>query len=103
MRLRTKLAPMTDDKFPRSLIRQIESHELPLLSLGAIRALRDYLDRVEAERTLEARALGATASDIASALRITRQAVHNRLRALGQRDDTIVIPELEHDEPEPDR
>jgi Homeodomain-like domain-containing protein len=84
-------------KFPRRLIRHLETPDLPLEALESIRRLRRYLDELEAACILKARQLGATPSDIGEALGITRQAVYNRLRTLEQRaqtDPEFVIPDL---------
>ena len=70
-------------KFPRRLIRHLETPDLPLEALASIRRL------------------GATPSDIGEALGITRQAVYNRLHALEQRAETdpeFVIPDLDTEE-----
>ena len=88
-------------KFPRRLIRHLETPDLPLEALQSIRRLRRYLDELEAACILKARQLGATPSDIGEALGITRQAVYNRLRTLEQRAETdpdFAIPDLETDE-----
>ena len=93
---------MQSERFPRPLIRKLESTELPLQALDAIRQLREYVDDLEATCILKARELGASPSDAAEALGITRQAVHYKLRALDRRlaaGETIVIPELEAPRP----
>ena len=85
-------------KFPRRLIRKLETPDLPLEALESIRRLRRYLDELEAACIQKARQLGATPSDIGEALGITRQAVYNRLHALEQRAETdpeFVIPDLD--------
>jgi DNA-directed RNA polymerase specialized sigma24 family protein len=71
--------PMDVMKFPRRLIRHLETPELPLQTLEAIHRLRRYLDELEAACVVKARELGASPSDIGDALGITRQAVYNRL------------------------
>jgi DNA invertase Pin-like site-specific DNA recombinase len=88
-------------KFPRRLIRKLETPDLPLEALEAIRRLRRYLDELDAATILKARELGASSADIGEALGITRQAVYNRLRALEQRtptDPDFAIPDLEETE-----
>jgi len=88
-------------KFPRRLIRHLETPDLPLEALESIRRLRRYLDELEAACILKARQLGATPSDIGEALGITRQAVYNRLHTLEQRAETdpeFVIPNLDTEE-----
>jgi DNA-binding CsgD family transcriptional regulator len=96
-------SPVSSPKTPRSLIRLIESEDLPVQSLQAIHELRAYLDDREAERLLRARELGASTADIAEALGITRQGVYNKLRALAKRlvPPTVVIPELQEQALEP--
>jgi hypothetical protein len=84
-------------KFPRRLIRHLETPDLPLQTLQAIRRLRRYLEELEAACIIKARQLGASPTDIGEALGITRQAVYNRLHNLEQRaqhDPEFVIPEL---------
>jgi DNA-directed RNA polymerase specialized sigma24 family protein len=92
-------------KFPRRLIRKLETPDLPLEALESIRRLRRYLDELEAACMIRARRLGASAADIGEALGITRQAVYNRLHALEHRTQTdpdFVIPDLEETEEIPD-
>jgi Homeodomain-like domain len=84
-------------KFPRRLIRHLETPDLPLQTLQAIRRLRRYLEELEAACIIKARELGASPADIGEALGITRQAVYNRLHNLEQRaqhDPEFVIPDL---------
>jgi Homeodomain-like domain len=84
-------------KFPRRLIRHLETPDLPLQTLQAIRRLRRYLEELEAACIIKARQLGASPTDIGEALGITRQAVYNRLHNLeqrAQRDPEFVIPDL---------
>ncbi|HKI28744.1 MAG TPA: hypothetical protein VKB32_04890 [Actinomycetota bacterium] len=88
-------------KFPRRLIRHLETPDLPLEALQSIRRLRRYLDELEAACILKARQLGASSADIGEALGITRQAVYNRLHALEQRAETdpeFLIPNLDTEE-----
>ena len=95
---------MQSERFPRPLIRKLESTELPLQALYAIRQLREYVDNLEATCILKARELGVSPADVAEALGVTRQAVYYKLRALDRRQaagETIVIPELETPRPEP--
>jgi hypothetical protein len=90
-------------KFPRRLIRHLETPELPLQTLEAIHRLRRYLDELEAACILKARGLGASPTDIGEALGITRQAVYNRLHQLEQRaatDPDFEIPDLSAEETE---
>ena len=88
-------------KFPRRLIRHLETPDLPLQTLQAIRRLRRYLEELEAACIIKARELGASPSDIGEALGITRQAVYNRLHNLELRaksDPEFVIPDLSSDD-----
>ena len=93
-------------KFPRRLIRHLETPELPLQTLQAIYRLRRYLDELEAACILKARELGASPTDIGDTLGITRQAVYNRLHHLEQRaatDPEFKIPDVLSDDPEKSR
>ena len=84
-------------KFPRRLIRHLETPDLPLEALQSIRRLRRYLEELEAACIIKARELGASPADIGEALGITRQAVYNRLHNLERRaelDPEFVIPDL---------
>jgi hypothetical protein len=62
-------------KFPRRLIRHLETPELPLQTLEAIHRLRGYLEELETACVIKARELGASPTDMGEALGITRQAV----------------------------
>ena len=82
---------------------QIEASAVPLKVLEAIHELRGYLDEVEATNLCDARDAGASITDIADALGMTRQTVYNKLKQLAEEkqareDETVVIPEIE---PEP--
>jgi nitrate reductase beta subunit len=79
------------------LIRKIESEAFPVQALQAIHELRAYLDDLEATHLLKARELGASPTDIAEALGITRQAVYNKLRSIerASHEERIVIPDQE--------
>jgi DNA-directed RNA polymerase specialized sigma24 family protein len=90
-------------RFPRRLIRHLETPELPLQTVEAIHRLRRYLDELEAACMVKARELGASPTDIGDALGITRQAVYNRLHHLEQRAETdpeFAIPDLDAKETE---
>lgn len=65
----------------RALIRKVENLDLPLAALSALVQLRRDLDATETSVIAEARARGATWDEIAQALGITRQALHQRIRA----------------------
>ena len=88
---------MSGPRITRSLIRKIESEDLPVQALQAIHELRAYLDDLEAAHLLRARELGASSTDIAEALGITRQGVYNKLRSIerASHEEQIVIPDLE--------
>lgn len=97
---------MTTERFPRRLIRRVESGEkFPLVALGTLRELRGYLDEVEAEAIHRAKEMGASADDIAEALGITRQGAYYKLKQLqrseatdtkgGVEDVTVKLPETE--------
>lgn len=73
--MRKKLPDLTE---PRRLLRLATNPNLPVASLAALMELRDYLDRVEVEQVQRARAAGASPTDVAIALRITRQALAKR-------------------------
>lgn len=86
---------------PRSLIHQLESSQVPLKVLEAIRELRQTLDEMESTTLCDARDAGASITHIAEALGTTRQTVYNRLKQLAEEkqaleaDETVVIPDLE--------
>lgn len=88
---------MSARPFPSTLIRSLESRDLPLETLGAIRELRGYLDELEGSTLLAARELGVSPADIARELGVSRQAIYNKLRALQERsrEEPVVIPDLE--------
>lgn len=104
------------ERFPRQLIRALEGTSFPLRALSAVRDLRAYLERVEADALLRAREFGASPTDIAHALGVTRQGVYHKLQRLRESgvtieetepsvtetgpSVTIVVPELE---PEPEQ
>ena len=73
---------MAAQGFPRHTIRKIENMNFPLIALGAMQELCEYLDEAEAEALVKARDLGASAEDIATALGITRQGAYYKLKAL---------------------
>lgn len=74
---------MQAHRFPRNLLARLDdSTTFPLRSLQAIREAREYLDDLESRALLQARALGATAPEIAEGLGITRQGVHYKLQRL---------------------
>ena len=90
------VAAVSEQRFPRALIRLLESRDLPVQTLAAIREMRTYLDELEGSTLLRARELGASSADIARALGISRQGVYNKLHALERRSPLapIVIPDL---------
>lgn len=84
-------------KFPGRLIRRLETADVPLQTLQAIRRLRRYLEELEAACILKARELGASPEDIGEALGLTREALYTRLHNLETRtrnDPEFVIPDL---------
>lgn len=85
-------------RFPRRLIRKLESPDLPIGILVAVWELRTYLDELEEEAILNARRLGASAKDIAEAQHISRQAVYHKLRSIERRRkpaEVVAIPDVE--------
>lgn len=95
---------MTSEKVPRHLIRKAEDTVSPLRVLEGVGELRKYLDELEKQALLDARAQGVSPTDMAVALGITRQGVHHKLRQLDRRSaslrsmELLAIPEIE---PEP--
>lgn len=69
------------------VVRKALNTDLPFAALPAIAELRADLDEVEERAIATARAHGASWSDIAEALGVTRQALQQRVsrRALGKR------------------
>ena len=91
---------MPDRRFPRSLIRKVESEQrFPLTALEGIRETRAYLDQVEEDALCDARELGASISEIAEIMQMTRQSVYNKLKSIAERKkneaQAVVITELE--------
>ena len=95
---------MPDRKFPRALIRKLESEEkFPLTALEGIRETRAYLDELEDNALCDSRELGASISEIAEIMQMTRQSVYNKLKSIAERKvqqdreakEAIVVPELE--------
>jgi len=91
--------PVPDRKFPRPLIRKLESEErFPLTALEGIRETRAYLDQLEDDALCDSRELGASISEIAEIMGMTRQSVYNKLKAIAERkasESKVVIPDLE--------
>jgi hypothetical protein len=82
----------------------LEGESFPLNALAAVRDLRAYLDRVEKDALVRAREFGASPTDIAAALGITRQGVYHKLQRLApapkplkgaEPEVTITLPEFE--------
>ena len=96
---------MPDRKFPRALIRKLESEQkFPLTALEGIRETRAYLDQLEEDALCDSRELGASISEIAEIMQMTRQSVYNKLKSIAERkaeearrakEAAVVIPELE--------
>jgi hypothetical protein len=95
---------MPDRKLPRALIRKLESEQkFPLTALEGIRETRAFLDELEDDALCDSRALGASISEIAEVMQMTRQSVYNKLKSIAERKarsdrearEAVVIPELE--------
>lgn len=91
---------MPDPKFPRSLIRKLESEQRsPLTALEGIRETRAYLDQLEEDALCDSREMGASISEIAEIMQMTRQSVYNKLRSIAERkkgeSEAVVLPDLE--------
>lgn len=95
---------MPDQKFPRALIRKLESEQrFPLTALEGIRETRAYLDELENDALCDSRELGASISEIAEIMQMTRQSVYNKLKSIAERKarsdrearEAVLIPELE--------
>ena len=74
------IVDMADPADARALLRRAENRELPMGALAALQALREVLEDLEYEAIVSARSKGATASEIADVLGMTRQAVYLRIR-----------------------
>ena len=70
---------MPDSAEMRILLKRATNRELPMGALAALQALRKVLDDLEYEAIVSARSKGASASEIADALGMTRQAVYLRI------------------------
>lgn len=87
---------MTDSKIPRSLTRSLESGDtFPLRALEGIRELRGHLDHIEEDALCRARELGASITEIADVMGMTRQGVYNKLKHLADRDKAEALAEAE--------
>jgi DNA-binding IclR family transcriptional regulator len=74
-----------EPKLPRRLLRRLETPGFPLITLGAIKEARDWLEGLE-ERTIgTAREMGASVHDMADALGLSRQGIYRRLHDFEQR------------------
>jgi predicted DNA-binding protein (UPF0251 family) len=63
----------------RSTLRRVESYqEIPIAALESVAELRAYLQDVEDRAVKLARARGATWEDVAQALGVSRQTIHQR-------------------------
>ena len=77
---------MPDRKLPRALIRKLESEQrFPLTALEGIRETRSYLEQLEEDALCDSRAMGASISEIADIMQVTRQSVYNKLKAIAER------------------
>jgi predicted transcriptional regulator len=88
---------VSGQKLSRSLVRKVESdQETPLTKLEAVRELREHLDLIEELAMLRARKSGASISEIAETMGMTRQTVYNKLKHISEKHETIIVPELVH-------
>jgi hypothetical protein len=60
------------------LVRKAENREFPLLALAAITEIKESLDELVPEHIKASRQRGASWTDIAEAMKISRQAVQQR-------------------------
>ena len=74
---------VAENEKARNLLRRAHNLDLPFSAFQAIAALRAELERLEWAAIDSARAKGATWDEVASALGVTRQALHQRLRRGG--------------------
>lgn len=91
---------------PRPSLYGLEASAPALEILVAIREQRRDLDLLERRSLEEARRTGATSSEIAEALGITRQGAYQKLKRLdsstrGETPEPVVIPDLEPDTDRP--
>ena len=86
---------MTTKRSPRSAIHTLEDGGSLVDLLTAVRELRGYLNRVEADALRSARELGVSPTEMARALGVTRQGLYHKLKALEAEERPIVLPELE--------
>lgn len=63
----------------------MENDNFPLAALGAVQDVRRVLAEIEDAAMLRARQMGASSSDIARILGLTRQAVYHRFRVIEDR------------------
>jgi hypothetical protein len=77
---------MAPGPFPRHTLRKLANLDnFPLIALGAVRDIRDYVDEVQEAALSRALELGAGAEDIAEALGITRQGAYYKIHSLEKR------------------
>jgi predicted transcriptional regulator len=68
------------------MIRKVESApRFPLTALEGVRETREYLDRLEEDALCDAREMGASISEIAEIMGMTRQSVYNKLKSIAER------------------
>jgi DNA invertase Pin-like site-specific DNA recombinase len=82
---------------PKILLKRATNDELPMGALAALQELRKVLDDLEYAAIVSARSKGATASEIADVLGVTRQAVYLRMQRNDNRKVTgppSAAPEL---------
>jgi transcriptional regulator with PAS, ATPase and Fis domain len=61
------------------LVRKAENREFPLQALAALTEIKETLDELEAGHIEAARKRGASWTDIAEAMKISRQALQQRM------------------------
>ena len=87
------------NSLPPRLMKLAQNLELPVGALGAIRELKDRLERLEYAAIASAREKGASWEDIASALGITRQALQQRMQRHALRPAEPVVRLEEQNSP----
>jgi hypothetical protein len=91
---------MPSGRFPRQSVRKLEKCDVfPLVALEGVGELRRFLDEIEAESIVRAKALGATSEDIASHMGITRQGAHYKLKFSEQRLEKVRAGRQKRGEP----
>jgi DNA-directed RNA polymerase specialized sigma24 family protein len=78
---------MDDAAETKILLKRAWNHELPIGALAALQELRKRLDDLEYAAIVSARSKGASASDIAQVLGVSRQAVYLRMHRYSNGSD----------------